>query len=85
MAGGVAAGGVGNPGFGTNTDINQLRARLVPFFTTGGTGGGTNGGAGVGGAGGAAGWGSGGGGGGAGVTGGAGGKGGDGFILIAWW
>jgi hypothetical protein len=85
LAGGVAAAGAGNNGFGLNYRLDQIRNRLLPFFTTGGTGGGTAGAAGTAGAGAPGGWGSGGGGGGAGVTGGAGGKGGDGFIMVAWW
>lgn len=85
IAGGVAAGGNGNAGFGHNWHFDLLASRQIPFLTSGGSGGGSNGAAGTGGRGGNAGWGSGGGGGGAGVTGGAGGKGGDGFILIGAW
>ena len=85
IAGGLAAGGAGLPGFGVGQRIDILRQRLAPLFTSGGTGGGSNGASGVGGAGAKGGWGSGGGGGGGGVTGGAGGDGGDGYVAIMWW
>ena len=77
IAGGLAAGGNGNPGY--------FSERPVQWFSTGGTGGGSNGATGVGGAGGRGNYGSGGGGGGGGVTGGPGGDGGDGLALIWAW
>ena len=83
IAGGVAGGGDGNPGFSIFPRLSGP-VQLFPA-SSGGSGGGSNGAAGTGGKGGDGGWGSGGGGGGAGVIGGAGGKGGDGFIIIGSW